>query len=87
MEELQNPVLPLAYPKFQSVGATGDWAVSQPIIDLHKCTKCDICLLVCPEGAIKLNEEDLPVIDYTVCKGCSLCAHECGPAAIDDNKH
>jgi pyruvate ferredoxin oxidoreductase delta subunit len=86
MAQLEKPILPLAYPKAQSVGATGDWAVNQPLIDLHKCTKCGICLLSCPEGAIKLDEDDFPVIDYQVCKGCYVCRHECGPSAMEQEK-
>lgn len=89
LEKLANPVLPLAYPKAQSVGATGDWAVNQPVIDYHKCTKCNICVMVCPEGAITLDQEDeqhFPVIDYQVCKGCNVCRHECGPSAMNQEK-
>ena len=89
MDELEQPILPLAYPKRQSVGATGDWAVTQPLIDYHKCTKCNICVMVCPEGAITIDKEDeenFPVIDYNVCKGCNLCRHECGPTAMEQNR-
>ena len=89
MSELKNPILPIAYPKVRSVGETGDWAVDQPSIDYHKCIKCNICIMVCPEGAIKIDEDDeanFPVIDYSVCKGCYVCRHECGPSAME-SKH
>jgi len=85
-EKLEKPILPIAYPKKKSMGDTGDWAVKQPEIDYHKCTKCNICVLVCPEGAIKIDQDDeaqFPVIDYSVCKGCYLCRHECGPSAMN----
>ena len=54
-----------------------------------KCTKCNICVMVCPEGAITIDKEDeenFPVIDYNVCKGCNLCRHECGPTAMEQNR-
>ena len=89
LDKLENPVLPLAFPKPQSVGATGEWAVNQPLIDYHKCTKCNICIMVCPEGAIKIDPDDeqqYPVIDYQVCKGCYVCRHECAPAAMYEDK-
>lgn len=89
LDKLENPVLPLAFPKPQSVGATGEWAVNQPLIDYHKCTKCNICIMVCPEGAIKIDPDDeqqYPDIDYQVCKGCYVCRHECAPAAMDEDK-
>ena len=44
--EMKDPLLPIAFPKYKSVGETGDWAVDQPQIDYHKCTKCNICVMV-----------------------------------------
>ena len=58
LDNLEIPVLPLEFPKPQSVGATGEWAVNQPLIDYHKCTKCNIWIMVCPEGAIKIVPDD-----------------------------
>lgn len=40
------------------------------------CTRCDTCLVYCPEGAI-VRGGDAYVIDYDVCKGCGLCVAEC----------
>jgi 2-oxoacid:acceptor oxidoreductase gamma subunit (pyruvate/2-ketoisovalerate family) len=40
------------------------------------CTRCDTCLVYCPEGAI-LRDGEAYVIDYDVCKGCGLCVAEC----------
>ena len=40
------------------------------------CTRCDTCLVYCPEGIIR--REDLSYeIDYSFCKGCAVCAAEC----------
>ncbi len=40
------------------------------------CTRCDTCLVYCPEGAI-FRGGDAYVIDYDTCKGCGLCVTEC----------
>jgi len=41
------------------------------------CTRCGLCVLECPDGAMKFNEQGFPVIDYDHCKGCMICAHLC----------
>jgi pyruvate ferredoxin oxidoreductase gamma subunit len=56
---------------------TGDWRVTRPVIDLERCTRCSICFVDCPDGAIALVTGNAPQIDYTVCKGCMVCAEEC----------
>ena len=60
---------------------TGSWRVFKPVFDHEKCSKCGMCILLCPEGCIEEND-DLPVVDYTYCKGCGLCAKECPQDAI-----
>lgn len=61
---------------------TGSWRVFRPVIDLARCTRCWICFVRCPEGAITLDAEDTPSVDYEVCKGCLICLEECPPHAI-----
>jgi pyruvate ferredoxin oxidoreductase delta subunit len=61
---------------------TGSWRVFIPRFDHEKCTKCGLCILICPEGCI-LENDDLPVVDYDYCKGCGLCAEECPADAIE----
>lgn len=60
-----------------SLRKTGNWRVFRPIIDLGRCTRCWICFVRCPEGAIELDAEDVPHVDYEVCKGCLICVEEC----------
>ena len=57
---------------------TGDWKTYTPVRDLAKCTKCLLCLLFCPDGAIiwKPEEGDIE-INLDFCKGCGICANEC----------
>lgn len=57
--------------------STGSWRIERPVIDYEVCTRCRLCLLGCPEGAIGLDESGFPVIDYEHCKGCLLCARIC----------
>jgi pyruvate ferredoxin oxidoreductase gamma subunit len=61
---------------------TGDWRVMRPLIDADRCTRCWVCFVNCPDGAITLGPSDLPWIDYGVCKGCLICAEECPIDAI-----
>jgi len=56
---------------------TGNWRLFRPVIDLAHCTRCWICFVRCPEGAIDLAPDDTPRIDYEVCKGCLICVEEC----------
>ncbi|HUU75588.1 MAG TPA: 4Fe-4S binding protein [Methanoregulaceae archaeon] len=65
---------------------TGSWRVFKPEFIHENCTKCGMCKIVCPEGCILENEEDLPVPDYDYCKGCGLCAEECPAEAIEMKK-
>ncbi|MFO0984768.1 MAG: FAD-dependent oxidoreductase [Planctomycetota bacterium] len=46
------------------------------------CTRCDTCLVYCPEGIIRRRERDYEV-DYAFCKGCGICVSECPRKAIE----
>ena len=63
---------------------TGDWKTYKPIRDLEKCTRCVLCVLFCPDGAIhwKPEKEDIE-FDFNFCKGCGICANECPVDAIE----
>jgi len=65
------------------------WRVKKPVINKEKCVKCGTCYLLCPESAIRIDENGFPIIDYSVCKGCLICANECPVKcikAIKENK-
>jgi len=70
--------LAISKPKKGASGKTGAWRTFRPVIEPDKCSKCGLCSLYCPEGAIS---EDLE-IDYDFCKGCGICAEECPKKAI-----
>ncbi len=61
---------------------TAGWRVFMPEIDKNKCTKCQLCWIFCPEGAMELDEEGFTKVNYTYCKGCGICANECPSKAI-----
>jgi pyruvate ferredoxin oxidoreductase gamma subunit len=56
---------------------TGSWRVERPEIDYDVCTRCGICFVRCPDGAIALDADGYPVIDYEHCKGCMECWDQC----------
>jgi 2-oxoacid:acceptor oxidoreductase delta subunit (pyruvate/2-ketoisovalerate family) len=50
---------------------------------LEKCTRCLLCVLFCPDGAILWKPEKGDIeFDYNYCKGCGICANECPTKAI-----
>ena len=61
---------------------TGNWRDQRPVIDQELCIGCGICRDVCPDDAVKINEERYE-INYDYCKGCGICAHECTAVAIE----
>ena len=63
---------------------TGDWKTYKPIRDSEKCTRCTLCVIFCPDGAIHWNPEKEDIeFDYDFCKGCGICANECPTKAIE----
>lgn len=62
---------------------TGDWKTYTPILDLEKCTRCLICVMFCPDAAIRWVPEKKDIeFDMSFCKGCGICANECPTKAI-----
>lgn len=56
---------------------TGNWRLERPVIDRASCSRCGMCFVQCPDGAISLDEEGYPLIDYDHCKGCMICRSVC----------
>jgi len=65
---------------------TGSWRVERPVVDRDICTRCGLCFVECPDGAVSLDEEGYPVIDYDHCKGCMICRQVCPVVAIETKK-
>ncbi len=78
-----------SYPTKGSAGKTGLWRTFRPIIKHEDCTRCEICILYCPEPCIELDPKDSShkkgkiIIDYDYCKGCGICAYECPQNCIE----
>ena len=56
-------------------------------IDYDSCTECNLCLDICPFGAIEIKEssaskEPIVVVDPEKCFGCGLCACGCPAETI-----
>ncbi len=51
------------------------------VTDQEKCSRCGMCLAVCPHGAITMYEKGAQ-IDPAFCKGCGLCYATCASKAI-----
>ncbi len=54
------------------------------IVDKEKCTCCEVCVRVCPYGAITANrKQKIPAeVIEAMCAGCGTCAAECQFGAI-----
>jgi len=51
-----------------------------PIINHDKCTKCMLCVRICPEMALSFT--DKIEVDKTICMKCGLCESRCPVEAI-----
>lgn len=54
--------------------------VLKAVIDKTRCTGCSVCVNVCPQGAIRVN--DIAKVDAALCTGCSACVRACPNGAI-----
>lgn len=74
-----------ATPQFDAghlISSNRSWRSLWPQIDTVPCTRCNLCVLYCPDAAIVLDGEQLPKVDSDWCKGCGICAVECPKACI-----
>jgi uncharacterized Fe-S center protein len=54
----------------------------RPILNRKKCTKCGVCVEVCPTGAASIDEGEYPAYDLEVCIGCAQCIAQCPEMAL-----
>jgi len=50
-------------------------------VDSDKCTGCGVCVSLCPQGAISL-QDGVAVIDQVLCRKCGDCVEVCPDNAI-----
>jgi pyruvate ferredoxin oxidoreductase gamma subunit len=65
---------------------TGAWRFTRPVLDRDVCTRCGLCVVLCPDGALRLDAAGYPIIDYDHCKGCMICGQECPVHGIGEEK-
>jgi heterodisulfide reductase subunit A len=57
--------------------------MEKAIVDIPRCSKCGLCVEVCPYGAISLDpKEKFAVVDEVKCRACGMCAATCPSQAI-----
>ncbi|MCK4669208.1 4Fe-4S binding protein, partial [Candidatus Bathyarchaeota archaeon] len=69
-------------PCVECLAELGLCEIDKPIIDESLCTGCNVCVPICPFGAISKNEIGVAQIDEELCKGCGICAAHCPENAI-----
>lgn len=58
------------------------WRTHWPEIDDSACLCCNLCVLLCPDGALANTRDNYPRLLDAWCKGCGICARECPKNAI-----
>jgi uncharacterized Fe-S center protein len=66
-------------------------ADAHPTLNKKKCTRCGVCVEVCPTGAACFADDEYPVYDLELCIGCAQCIGLCPEVALEicwdtDNK-
>ncbi|RKY32455.1 MAG: hypothetical protein DRP74_02450 [Candidatus Omnitrophota bacterium] len=56
-----------------------------PVINHKKCTRCRVCIEVCPVKAMNMKNERITV-NYSKCIACFCCQENCPAAAINIKK-
>ncbi len=53
-----------------------------PVLSKNKCTKCRVCVEICPTKAAHISEPDYPLYDLKKCIGCAQCIAMCPEMAL-----
>ena len=51
-------------------------------VDPTNCAACLVCVMSCPYGVPKINEDNVSEINEALCQGCGTCVSECPAKAI-----
>lgn len=51
-----------------------------------KCTGCNVCVNVCPQGIIRMNNKKAELINYESCMECGACQLNCEYDAVELTK-
>ena len=51
------------------------------VLEKRLCTGCGTCSLICPQGAIKMQDDSegfkAPIVESEKCNGCGRCKRHC----------
>jgi heterodisulfide reductase subunit A len=75
--------------KSLSLASRGQVEISPTVasIDPDICAGCQLCLVLCPYGAIEFDEDrQVSVVNEAVCKGCGSCSGAC-PSGSAVSRH
>ncbi len=61
---------------------TGEWRTDTPVMIWEKCKQCLLCIPVCPDSCIPMQDGKRGEFDYDHCKGCGICMKVCPFDAI-----
>ena len=53
-----------------------------PVLRKDKCSRCGVCVEVCPAGAATIKGDDFPAFDRERCIGCAQCIALCPEMAL-----
>ena len=61
---------------------TGEWSSVKPVFIEENCRQCLLCVPVCPDSCIPVQDKKRAEFDYDHCKGCGICVKACPFGAI-----
>ena len=61
---------------------TGEWSSVKPVFIEDKCKQCLLCVPVCPDSCIPVQDKKRGEFDVLHCKGCGICKKICNKGAI-----
>jgi len=53
-----------------------------PVLNKKKCTRCGVCVEICPTKAASMTEPGYPQYDLKKCIGCAQCIAMCRESAL-----
>ncbi len=70
------PASAIHFDRFARAPSFADSREADRCCSCGDCTRCDTCLVYCPEGIIRRTDEGY-LADLAYCKGCGVCVAEC----------
>jgi len=55
-----------------------------PVVKKEWCKGCGICIALCPQGALSMDEMEKAILEYPEkCNSCGMCELRCPDLAIE----